>query len=72
MEVSQNVNLAGLFKKSAESVQKSNKTQDPVCGMTVNLDTTQFKSTHQGKVYGFCSVGCKATFDANPNEYANS
>lgn len=28
------------------------------------------KSTYQGKDYYFCSPGCKAKFDQNPQQYA--
>lgn len=56
-----------LFKKLTE--EKSSKAKDPVCGMSVNLLKTEFKSIIGGKTYGFCSVGCKNSFDNNPNYY---
>ncbi|MEK7565723.1 MAG: YHS domain-containing protein [Patescibacteria group bacterium] len=37
--------------------------KDPVCGMKIDLATTQYKSTRDGKEYGFCSSACKETFD---------
>lgn len=48
--------------------QKLNEGKDPVCGMKVNSEKTQYKSTYQGKVYGFCSEHCKSVFDQNPNQ----
>lgn len=42
---------------------------DPVCGMEVSEDT-EFKVEYAGKVYYFCSPGCKAEFEANPERYA--
>ncbi len=45
---------------------KINEAKDPICGMKVDLGKTKHKSTYQGKVYGFCSVQCKETFDNNP------
>lgn len=41
---------------------------DPVCGMKTAehlSDTIQY----QGKVYGFCSAGCKETFAENPENF---
>jgi len=43
--------------------------KDPICGMTLNAKTAQFKSEHMGKTYYFCSQMCKATFDKNPAKY---
>ena len=41
---------------------------DPVCGMSVDT-STDLKSTYQGKTYYFCSPGCKASFDRDPDRY---
>ncbi len=49
--------------------QKEENAKDPVCGMNVDLTITQYKSTYQEKVYGFCSAQCKDTFDKNPSQY---
>jgi YHS domain-containing protein len=46
-----------------------NKEIDPICGMSVDPNTTQFKSTYEGKTYYFCNKGCKDTFDKNPAQY---
>ena len=48
----------------------ANMVKDPICGMKVNLETVEFKSTYEGKEYGFCSASCKAEFDSNPAQYA--
>ncbi|HET9780923.1 MAG TPA: XdhC family protein [Candidatus Dormibacteraeota bacterium] len=40
---------------------------DPVCGMTVDPLTSTRKSTHKGIDYWFCSDGCKAEFEQNPD-----
>lgn len=45
--------------------------KDPVCGMDVDPKTAAGKSTFQGKVYYFCSPGCKRDFDKEPNKYVN-
>lgn len=44
---------------------------DPVCGMTVDPKTAAGISEYQGKVYYFCSLGCKKDFDKEPEKYIN-
>lgn len=63
------MSIADLFKKVSKSFGDA---KDPVCGMKVNLEQTQYKSTYQGKIYGFCSDECKKTFDQNPEQYAEA
>ena len=36
---------------------------DPVCGMSVDIATAQYKSTSNGSTYYFCASGCKEHFD---------
>ncbi len=61
--------LKDLFRSVGKKLDQA---KDPICGMSVDLSTTKFKSTYQGKVYGFCSAGCKLTFDENPAQYADA
>ena len=42
---------------------------DPVCGMTVNPETSEHRSDFQGKTYHFCSIGCRTKFEAAPQQY---
>ncbi len=42
---------------------------DPVCEMEVDPATAQWKSEYQGKVYYFCSPGCKRSFEKEPEKY---
>lgn len=42
---------------------------DPVCGMTVEEQKAAGTSEHRGKTYYFCSTGCKAAFDKEPERY---
>ncbi|HET7433168.1 MAG TPA: heavy metal translocating P-type ATPase [Thermoanaerobaculia bacterium] len=44
-------------------------TKDPVCGMTVDPAHAAGSSDYHGETIYFCSVGCKAKFDANPEKY---
>ena len=43
--------------------------KDPVCGMEVDEKAAAGKSEYQGQTYYFCSVGCKKTFDKEPQKY---
>ena len=45
------------------------RTIDPVCGMTVDPETTAHKWSHDGRSYVFCSAGCRAKFAADPQKY---
>ncbi len=41
---------------------------DPVCGMTVT-PASKHHAEHAGKTFYFCSAGCKAKFEADPERY---
>ncbi len=43
--------------------------KDPICGMDVTPETAAGKSEYQGQTYYFCSLGCKKTFDKEPEKY---
>jgi len=45
--------------------------KDPVCGMTVDEKRAAGKSEYKGETYYFCSPGCKAAFDKDPEKYLN-
>jgi len=47
-------------------------TKDPVCGMPVEPQKTDFKSLYQGKTYYFCSAVCKGVFDRDPKKYVEA
>jgi YHS domain-containing protein len=40
--------------------------------MTVDEKTAKWKSDHDGRIFYFCSPGCKSTFDKDPHRYAHS
>jgi Cu+-exporting ATPase len=51
--------------------------KDPVCGMDVNPATVRYKAQHngtlhEGKEYFFCSAGCLAKFQADPEKILSS
>ncbi len=45
---------------------------DPVCGMTVDKATAEYRSFRDGTAYYFCGAGCKQAFDADPGKYAGT
>jgi len=45
--------------------------KDPVCGMSVTLQSPH-SLHHEGKPVYFCSAGCKAKFAADPAKYSTS
>src|SRR5262245_51788328 len=47
----------------------SDRTIDPVCGMTVDPHTTPHRAEHQGRTYYFCAAGCRSKFAADPRKY---
>lgn len=61
------VGITDFFKSAGKKVEG---VKDPVCGMNVDMGTTQYKSTYQGKEYGFCSEQCKKTFDENLSQFS--
>ena len=46
--------------------------KDPVCGMDVDPKTAAGKSDYKGQTYYFCSLGCKASFDKDPENYLSA
>jgi Cu+-exporting ATPase len=43
--------------------------RDPVCGMTVDEETTKWKSEYEGETYYFCNERCKIAFDKAPKRF---
>jgi len=50
-------------------LQKPAAALDPVCGMTVDPQHAAGSSVYQGKTYYFCSKGCVAKFETDPEKY---
>src|ERR1700675_21559 len=46
--------------------------KDPVCGMNVNPATARFQTLRKEKQYFFCSAGCLAKFQADPEKILSS
>lgn len=43
--------------------------KDPVCGMMVDPKEAAGTSEYNGKTYYFCALGCKRSFDKDPEKY---
>jgi P-type Cu+ transporter len=43
--------------------------RDPVCGMTVNPETSKHRFEYRGETFHFCSAGCRTKFAADPEKY---
>jgi P-type Cu+ transporter len=43
--------------------------RDPVCGMTVDPETSKHRFEYRGETFHFCSSGCRTKFTANPQKY---
>lgn len=53
--------------------QTGNDAIDPVCGMTVDMESARAAGLtieFQGRTYGFCSKGCLLEFRESPESYA--
>ncbi len=42
---------------------------DPVCGMTVDIESAGDVVEHDGVTYGFCCSGCRRRFEAEPDRF---
>lgn len=49
--------------------QITNRTNDPVCGMTVDPEHAAATRGHAGKQYFFCCAHCAQKFETNPQQY---
>src|SRR5690242_19667646 len=46
--------------------------RDPVCGMTVNPETSKHRFEYRGETSHFCSSGCRTKFAADPPKYLDT
>lgn len=42
---------------------------DPICGMSVDIATAEFRSEYRGTLYFFCCAGCQHRFEKEPERY---
>jgi xanthine dehydrogenase accessory factor len=53
----------------ASPAPPATETRDPVCGMTVQIQSTAHRALHEGREFFFCCSGCKQRFLATPERY---
>ena len=56
---------------AATNIAGGRTVRDPVCGMTVDPETTVYRHRHDGEAYYFCSGHCLGKFDAEPTRYTD-
>ncbi len=57
---------------AAEEVEPAKEVEmvkDLVCGMTIDPATAAGTSEYKGQTYYFCNLGCKKSFDEDPEKY---
>ena len=59
-----------MLKHIDESPGTETQAVDPVCGMQVAADC-EYRYTHEGTEYLFCSNSCRGKFAATPEKYLN-
>ncbi|HEU5308180.1 MAG TPA: XdhC family protein [Acidimicrobiia bacterium] len=59
---------AGQLRGAATTAPR--EAVDPVCGMTVFVDTARYHTVHDGSDYWFCASACLHAFETNPETYA--
>ena len=52
------------------SARRSFMAIDPVCGMKVDDNRSEFQTQFAGKKYFFCSEDCQSEFENRPDEFA--
>jgi len=57
---------AGHHQHNADPAKTA---RDPVCGMSVNPETSKHRFEHHGITYHFCSNGCRTKFEVDPLKY---
>jgi len=60
------VQLRGAQAARPLPVQAPATATDPVCGMTVEIESARHRATHQGRDYFFCNPRCREKFLADP------
>ena len=55
-----------------ENMSDKTNAIDPVCQVTVDTATAEYRSFHNGKAYYFCSAGCKVSFDKDPGKFVGT
>lgn len=54
---------------SAAATKTQAQAIDPVCGMSVTVADSEYRSEYAGDVYYFCCAGCKRSFEKEPQRF---
>jgi YHS domain-containing protein len=49
--------------------RRGQMTTDPVCGMRIDEQESEFQTMFAGRKYFFCSEDCRKEFENEPEEY---
>jgi YHS domain-containing protein/uncharacterized membrane protein YraQ (UPF0718 family) len=61
-----------VMLREMEEMPSEEQVRDPVCGMTVDPTTATQRAEFRGQTYHFCSPGCRAAFEQEPERYLES
>jgi xanthine dehydrogenase accessory factor len=64
------LNSSGEMPFAREPRPLIREAKDPICGMTVDVNHTRYKSEFEGTWFYFCCAGCKQKFDQEPAKHA--
>lgn len=60
---------AGALAAAPPAELPTHEALDPVCGMTVDVASSQYRSTFEDTTYYFCSARCQARFEEDPTRF---
>src|SRR5262249_13637931 len=60
---------AGKWRAIATDAAPRDQATDPVCGMTVDVDSATQQLEHDGRAFWFCSEGCRGAFARDPSAF---
>jgi xanthine dehydrogenase accessory factor len=66
------VGVAASAPAPASTGPAAGEARDPVCGMTVDVATSEFYWDYLGTRYYFCCEGCRHAFQEEPERYLES
>lgn len=62
----------GIISEARANIENSGLVEDPVCGMEVDPEETEYSTQHNGTTYHFCSESCKNSFNPEDTVKASS
>jgi xanthine dehydrogenase accessory factor len=61
--------LATEDRAAVEPARSAGTARDPVCGMSVEVESAEFRSEYQGTPFFFCCAGCQQRFEKAPESF---